>query len=159
MRYVIITLFFHSLCISRAQAKTFAETKEYQVVDQVWKWFIDYMTSTKVQKPLNINYFVNKEVRKYSKMRGYLWPENQSKVENQLKIFRSYLRENSTSDIANQYYYPYQGLTAFSDTEFQKYYERTSQVNRQSREALTTSINTAEFIDKWILTSLLSSID
>ena len=80
-------------------------------------------------------------------MRGYLWPENQSKVENQLKIFRSYLRENSTSDIANQYYYPYQGLTAFSDTEFQKYYERTSQVNRQSREALTTSINTAEFID------------
>ncbi len=147
MLNIITPLIIHFLCVPSVKAEPFSETKEYQAVDQVWKWFIDYMTSTKAQKPLNLNYFVHREVQKYSKMWGYLWPENQTKVENQLKLFRSFLRENPTSDIANQYYYPYQGLTPFTDAEFQKYYEHTAQVNRQAREVSTTTINATQFID------------
>ena len=121
IRYLFLSVFLTYSVLNNAQAESFSQTMEYQQIHEVWKTFINY----EPQKPLLINYFINREIERYAEQRGNLWPENQKLVEEQLDVLRSQLRSNPTIGLGQSYYYPYKGIAPFTAAGFRKYYDIT----------------------------------
>ena len=84
------------------------------------------MIGTAPKQPLRLNYFINREIKYYSEKRGYLWPENQQLVEEDLEQFRAQLIDGKELQKARQFYYPYRGLTPFTAKEARYYYDITA---------------------------------
>jgi hypothetical protein len=120
---IAVAVLLLGMPLQSALAQPFSNTTEYQAVESVWNWFIDYMAGTTAKKPLHLDYFLKRETRHYAEKRGYLWPENQEAVENRLDELRTSLRNGQNPELARRCYYPYRGLTPFTAKEFRYYYD------------------------------------
>ena len=141
--YLLFITVSSLVLFSTAQVEPFAQTAEYQQIDRVWEAFIHY----EPQPPLRINSFINREIERYASQKGYLWPENQKLVEEQLRLKAASRAANDpTTGLGQSYYYPYKGIAPFTTAGFRKYYDITFGFKYKVEKEDASSIETSKFI-------------